>query len=82
MDIKLDPELERLLTESAKAAGQEPSAHLDEIVRKHLSRQLIEREVGPAIDEHLRGESQAFDRDTFMRQQRDRLRDLIDRADP
>jgi predicted transcriptional regulator len=82
MDIKLDPELERLLTQSAEAAGREPSALLDEIVRKHLARKLVESEVLPAIEEHLRGESKVFDRETFLRDQKERIRGESDRADP
>lgn len=74
MDIRLDPELERLLTQSAQAAGLEPSALLDEIVRQHLQEEWFEREVRPACERSLRGETKPFDGHAFREHQNlDRL---------
>lgn len=65
MDIKLNPELEALLARSADEAGCQPSALLDEIVRQHLLEEWFEREIRPAYERSLRGETKPFDGEAF-----------------
>lgn len=82
MDIKLDPELQSLLTKSAKESGQAPSELLDEIVRRHLLEEWFEREVRPAYERAERGETIPFDPEAFRRRLQEKYADEIARAKP